>query len=587
MKYYAVAVGHTPGIYFSVADARNQTVGYPGGIFKKFRSRAGAALHIQNHCHPARYQNLLQPNTNNVSVVTTSVRENHQYAIHGVSPIVAKDPEELFYAVRKGRIPGVYYSLGDAESQIRGFTGAHYKIFDSKICARRYVDSTLGEPSNQPNTHPARSAHPQTISRSPLAPRQVNGNSVTRPRVSKPLLPPKNESIATKIRNYLPASAGGPSALRTNLPSQVKRSGHSKECILSKSLTMHDCDLIYKVYTDGSCLHNQDSTRASGGIGVYFGPNNPENFSGPLLGSNQTNQRAELAAVLTALRIIALRPYQASYCIITDSEYAIKSVDERHSAVANGDILDDIQAAKLLLQSLGSTWKLEHVNSNSYERHNDMADFLAKQGVPVKHGNLSRSSRHTFVSAPSGEYRLPSFVPDRGHTRAVLDAHSNSTQEEQEFLHVYVSGLCSNKKASFGVFFGFDHPDNYCNALMGEIQSLERAQLAGILHALWLIARRQFSGKYFIFFDCSYAKKIMPLIRKINLDKTTVAYRDILRPMQRLVADLDRRRIALRFRNRNYELHDLDDQCEVAEAQKLALWGNNQYHVHKWGCDVL
>ena len=33
------------------------------------------------------------------------------------------------YAVRKGRIPGIYYSWKECEQQVKGFSGAEYKGF--------------------------------------------------------------------------------------------------------------------------------------------------------------------------------------------------------------------------------------------------------------------------------------------------------------------------------------------------------------------------------------------------------------------------------------------------------------------------
>lgn len=56
--------------------------------------------------------------------------------------------------------------------------------------------------------------------------------------------------------------------------------------------SIKDCTLTV-VYTDGACARN-GQWGSKGGIGVYFGPNDPRNISEPLEGSRQTNQRAEL-----------------------------------------------------------------------------------------------------------------------------------------------------------------------------------------------------------------------------------------------------------------------------------------------------
>lgn len=74
-----------------------------------------------------------------------------------------------------------------------------------------------------------------------------------------------------------------------------------------------------RVYTDGSALGN-GKTGALAGVGVFFGVDDPRNVSEPLLGSPQTNQRAELTAVLRALQIV---PKDRDIRIVTDSSYSI------------------------------------------------------------------------------------------------------------------------------------------------------------------------------------------------------------------------------------------------------------------------
>lgn len=56
------------------------------------------------------------------------------------------------------------------------------------------------------------------------------------------------------------------------------------------------------LYTDGACSKNgKKGSRA--GYGVYFGENDPRNISAPLPGK-ATNQRAEMMAVLVAMRSV-------------------------------------------------------------------------------------------------------------------------------------------------------------------------------------------------------------------------------------------------------------------------------------------
>eukprot|EP00842_Homolaphlyctis_polyrhiza_P004757 jgi/Hompol1/5282/HPOL_004305-RA len=55
------------------------------------------------------------------------------------------------------------------------------------------------------------------------------------------------------------------------------------------------------VYTDGACVNNGKAS-ARAGYGVYFSDNDPRNIAMPLSGDVHTNNRAELTAVIEAIR---------------------------------------------------------------------------------------------------------------------------------------------------------------------------------------------------------------------------------------------------------------------------------------------
>lgn len=44
-----------------------------------------------------------------------------------------------FYAVKKGRKPGIYLSWSECEAQVKGFNGAQYKSFKTKEEAQKYL----------------------------------------------------------------------------------------------------------------------------------------------------------------------------------------------------------------------------------------------------------------------------------------------------------------------------------------------------------------------------------------------------------------------------------------------------------------
>ena len=164
-----------------------------------------------------------------------------------------------FYAVRHGRVTGIFMTWMDCEKQIKGFRGAQFKKFSTRIDAERYVNQS------------SLTASKKSLKYDIVNPRQIKRR-------------------------------------RTNL---------SPLCVPNNTII---------VYTDGACRNNGTDI-AVGGIGVYFGPSDPRNASEPLLG-RQTNQRAELQAVIRALEIIVShrRGSRESVEIRTDSSYVQKGI---------------------------------------------------------------------------------------------------------------------------------------------------------------------------------------------------------------------------------------------------------------------
>lgn len=91
------------------------------------------------------------------------------------------------------------------------------------------------------------------------------------------------------------------------------------------SKTKKKIDLV--VYTDGSCIDNGRKT-AVGGIGIHFPNKELKDVSKVYRLGCCTNQKAELYAILTALRYIKHNLGLSEYRIIikTDSQYSIDCV---------------------------------------------------------------------------------------------------------------------------------------------------------------------------------------------------------------------------------------------------------------------
>jgi ribonuclease HI len=90
--------------------------------------------------------------------------------------------------------------------------------------------------------------------------------------------------------------------------------------------------LTTRVFTDGSAVRN-GKRDAVGGLGVYFGPNDPRNRSQvlthALVQEPVTSILAELLAIMTA---VSLSPTDCSVVVYTDSEYSLKCLTTWHKA---------------------------------------------------------------------------------------------------------------------------------------------------------------------------------------------------------------------------------------------------------------
>ncbi|EZG55473.1 ribonuclease H [Gregarina niphandrodes] len=144
-----------------------------------------------------------------------------------------------------------------------------------------------------------------------------------------------------------------------------------------------------RVYTDGACSGN-GFRGAVAGWGVFFPDGEFANMYGPLQGVPQTNQRAELTAIVMALRA-ALTSMAPAVVLYTDSQYSIKCLtvwirgwvkngwrNSKGEPVANSDLIQD---ASNLLAQLGKRMTLHHVRGHVNDPNNDEADRLARLGA--------------------------------------------------------------------------------------------------------------------------------------------------------------------------------------------------------------
>ena len=167
--------------------------------------------------------------------------------------------------------------------------------------------------------------------------------------------------------------------------------------------------IIYNVFTDGSCLNNcRKSTKSIGGIGVYWGDNDPRNVSEPFLIKPITNNRAELQAIFIAIQTFSLSNMKkrennilvihsdSKYCIECMTNY-LESWKKRGWLKSNGKEplnLDLICSIDSLVSKYYNVFKVEYKHVKAHKKKpvdtsglkyfywygNNKADELARIG---------------------------------------------------------------------------------------------------------------------------------------------------------------------------------------------------------------
>jgi ribonuclease HI len=289
-----------------------------------------------------------------------------------------------FYGIQRGRVTGVYTDWEKAQEQIRGFPRPRYRKFSTRAEAEEFVREGRTEPvgfGTEPSgitTERPKNADGVEIAAGdgPLPQGAEDGfdpNILLDPATGKVVYKTTQQKEATK-----PQTTGIPGMLR--------------------------------IYTDGSSLRN-GTPLASAGVGVYFGPGDSRfvhlldthvpfltpitypsrNVSEPLKGSRQTNQRAELTAIL---RAIDIAPRHRDVTIITDSRYAIDCVTvwfvnwrrnnwmtRDKKPVENKDLVESILVKIEERNDLRVKTVFEWVKGHNKDHGNEEADKLAVNGA--------------------------------------------------------------------------------------------------------------------------------------------------------------------------------------------------------------
>jgi ribonuclease HI len=239
-----------------------------------------------------------------------------------------------FYAVAKGRNPGVYTSWPECKQQVHKYLFAKYRKFDTEQEALDFVSQYSGK---------------------------------------------HNDATSSA------SSASSSSSSPKSVPKKKKDTTHTL-------LIPHEKTDLF-VYTDGACSKN-GSARAKAGIGIYFGEGNKHNTSKMLINTKQTNNVAELSALKRAIAIVlndeTLKNGKTTF--VTDSKYSIQCLTTYGDKCAKSGWKTDIPNKELVMETYKvyndnvSNVRLLHVmahtsNSDIHSIGNHYADMLAVKAI--------------------------------------------------------------------------------------------------------------------------------------------------------------------------------------------------------------
>ncbi|RVE49500.1 hypothetical protein evm_005841 [Chilo suppressalis] len=321
-----------------------------------------------------------------------------------------------FYAVAKGRAPGIFMSWGECEAQVKGFSGARYKKFDSQGEAQDFINSVNSSSGSVNAVSKPKTVYPKSNRFS----KQTN-NNLKRSYLSNTIKDQNNSkwkpasSESNSDSSFLDDSDDLNTILTKQLDDVEKRLKISKENvdkIINKSTKSsgrktiliephkpkrsktgllefeEDFEGFVKVYTDGACSSNGSSV-AKAGLGVYWGDGHFLNVSEPVTG-RATNNCGEIQAATKAIRI-ALDNDVKKLSIYTDSQFLINSVTKwmkgwkrsgwqrRSGDPVKNEI--DFKELDSVMDKLEIKWI--HVDAHKGIHGNEMADKLAKAGAAM------------------------------------------------------------------------------------------------------------------------------------------------------------------------------------------------------------
>lgn len=233
---------------------------------------------------------------------------------------------------------------------------------------------------------------------------------------------------------------------------------HNDNKILKQQISISE--KVDIVYTDGACKNNQKGQLAIAGFGAWFGPGDVRNISGRLAGTKQTNQRAEMTAILKVLEYYnnldaENEKLNRNILIRTDSRYSINGINlwmhnwkknkwikKDGKTVLNVDLWEKIDFCLSDLKRNGYTIGLEWVKGHSGDIGNEAADKLAVAG------SLMASSEYPTSTIKKNDNMNDSTSIIKKNDNSVFDIYDDN--DVQSIIDLVKPHLQYTKTRSYG-----------------------------------------------------------------------------------------------------------------------------------------
>lgn len=312
------------------------------------------------------------------------------------------------YAVRRGKVPGVYNSWEQCSLQVSGYGGAIYKKFKTVQEAEDFISKSYNENSSVTSSHLTdKFDHHKRKYHDFVNIVSDNNTSVICCKCGIPAVQRiSQKDNSNKGKKFYCCSNRDCKYFEWIEKEDVNHVKNSVQINNDTLLSISQDKIV--IYCDGGCHGNNNSQKCPAGWGfvvlcilqgcteengiivfesygpVLLDPNHPH-YLGAEVGSNNTAELSGMGESLLWLKhnwLNLLNRYKKrfSVCIRYDSEYAMNSVVGKWNGEKNRDLIDTV---RLIYAEVKRLVPLDfiHVKGHSGDKWNDRADELAQRGI--------------------------------------------------------------------------------------------------------------------------------------------------------------------------------------------------------------